>query len=264
MRGIFGYNSGMWSAKLTEAQQDRWNAAGPQVMSHPQLAARGPLTGQQFWQAISCVRACVNLPPIYDPPAPVTFGPNPILRFEITNDDTGVRLWLIVTGELTEDVMLFAQAPCPSGRRKRRNVAYLGLLPPPIGTRIEITRLYTARYGQPRPGRRVFIVTCQEKEGWKALPRTTHALVPALPQTAPAALTLSLLSSPALSTPSPSPAPLMHKGGPTAAPGYDGRCPSQSQAGNEPGTGGGKAPGAASGGDAGGSGGATPGPGTGS
>jgi hypothetical protein len=255
MRGIFGHNSQMWSAILTEAQQDRWNAAGPQVMSHPQLAARGPLTGQQFWQSISSVRGCVGLPPIYDPPAPVTFGPSPIGQVEITNDETGVRLWLPVLGDLNEDIMVFGQEPCPSGRRKRRNVVYLGLLTPPIGGRSELTHLYKARFGEPRPGRRIFIVTCQEREGWKAMDRVTHALVPNLPPTAPAALNLASLASPAPSTPSSSHPPHMHKGCPPPAQGYDRRPSSHAVAGNEPATGGGQAPGAASGGDGGGNGG---------
>jgi hypothetical protein len=239
MRGIFGHNSQMWSATLTEAQQDRWNAAGPNVMSHPQLASRGPLTGQQFWQAISCVRSLVNLPPIYEPPAPVAFGLSPIGQLEITNDETGVRLWLPILGDLNEDIMVFGQEPCPSGRRKRRHVVFLGLVAPPMAGRTEITHLYRARFGDPRPGRRVFILTCQQKEGWKAMDRLTHALVPALPPAPPAAFNLASQESTPLSTPSPSHALHMPKGCPTPAQGSAGRSPSQSQAGNEPGTRGG-------------------------
>src|ERR1039457_7637613 len=62
---------------------------------------------------------------------------------------------------------VFGQEPCSSGRSKRRNVAYLGLLPPPVDGWSDITYLYRARYGEPRPGMRVFIVTCQQKNGWK-------------------------------------------------------------------------------------------------
>jgi hypothetical protein len=187
MRALFGRNSRMWSGSLTQAQRDRWNAAAPQVMSHPQLAQQGPLTGQQFWQAISSVRAVVGLPPDFEPPAPVVFPPSVVGRLVIENGEGGVRLWLAVSGKLNEDVLVFGQEPCPAGRSKRRNVCYLGLLPPPIGGRSEITHLYKARFGEPRPGRKVFIVTCQTRNGWKGMDRETSEIVPDRPEEHPVA-----------------------------------------------------------------------------
>jgi len=73
-----------------------------------------------------------------------------------------------VEGDLNEDMMVFGQEPCSSGRRKRRKVACLGLLPPPTAGWSDLTYLYRARYGEPRPNQRVFILTCQQKDGWKA------------------------------------------------------------------------------------------------
>jgi hypothetical protein len=99
-------------------------------------------------------------------------------RLVIENGADGVRLLLAVSEELNEDIMVFGQEPCSRGRYKRRNVPYLGLLPPPIGGLSEITRLYQARFGEPRPGQKVFIVTCQEKDGWKRLDLETSATVP--------------------------------------------------------------------------------------
>ena len=103
-------------------------------------------------------------------------------RLVIENGADGVRLYLPVSGELNEDVMVFGQEPCSRGRSKRRNVSYLGLLPPPIGGRSEITRLYKAKFGEPRPGQKVFLVTCQEKDGWKGLDLETSATVPEPPE----------------------------------------------------------------------------------
>ena len=45
---IFGGNSRKWGGKLSEEQRDRWILAGAQVLSHPRLAQKGPLTGQQY------------------------------------------------------------------------------------------------------------------------------------------------------------------------------------------------------------------------
>src|SRR5208282_509081 len=78
-------------------------------------------------------------------------------------------------------IMVFGQAPCSAGRYKRRNVAYLGLLPPAVGGRSEITSLYKARYGEPRPGEKVFIVTCQTRNGWKDWDHEASEVVPEPP-----------------------------------------------------------------------------------
>jgi hypothetical protein len=43
MREVFGCNSQTWSRGLSQEQRDRWNLAGPQVMSHPRLAQKGAL-----------------------------------------------------------------------------------------------------------------------------------------------------------------------------------------------------------------------------
>ncbi len=185
---LFGSNSGKWSARLSDEQQDRWNLAGAQVMSHPRLAEKGPLTGHQLWSGISTVRAVVGLPETLEvPPRPV-FGRSNVGRLIIENDENGVRFYLPVTGELNEDIMVFGQEPCSRGRYKRRNVSYLGLLPPPIGGLSEFTRLYKAKFGEPRPGTKVFIVTCQEKEGWKGLDQETSATVPERPKASQAIL----------------------------------------------------------------------------
>jgi hypothetical protein len=184
----FGYNSALWSAKLSDEQQERWILAAAQVMSHPRLAAKGPLTGQQLWTGISTTRAVVGLPESLEvPPRPV-FGPSNLGPLTIENDENGPRLYVTVTGDLPEDIMLFAQAPCSRGRYKRRNVSYIGLLPPPIGNRSEITHLYKTKFGSPRAGQKIFLITCQQKAGWKGVDRETSATVPdppsALPQPA--------------------------------------------------------------------------------
>ena len=180
--GVFGNNSRNWSAKLSEEHRDRWILAGAQVMSYPRLAQKGPLTGQQLWQGISTVRAVVGLPETLEvPPRPV-FSPSNVGQLVIENGADGARLYLAVSGELNEDIMVFGQAPCSRGRYKRRNVSYLGLLPPPIGGLSEITHLYKAKFGEPRPGQKVFIVTCQEKDGWKGIDLETSATVPERPK----------------------------------------------------------------------------------
>ena len=77
--------------------------------------------------------------------------------------------------------MVFGQAPCSAGRMKRRNVAYLGLLPAPQDGMSDITEIYVARYGEPRAGEKVFILTRQQKDGWEGFDLETNEIVPEKP-----------------------------------------------------------------------------------
>jgi hypothetical protein len=70
-----------------------------------------------------------------------------------------------LTGPVTEKIMVFGQAPCSAGRMKRRNVSYLGLLPAAKDRVSDITELYVARYGEPKPGEKVFIVLLRQPCG---------------------------------------------------------------------------------------------------
>jgi hypothetical protein len=93
---------------------------------------------------------------------------------------------------------------------KKRRVNYLGLVGPATNGQCDITAPYTARFGQPSPGQKIFIVTCQMKNGWKAQDHLASAIVPPRPlpgdqqsnqetkaQTAPATGTPASQSAPA-------------------------------------------------------------------
>ncbi len=200
MRSVFGHHAQVFSHKLTDEQQDRWAYAASQVMSDPRFG-QGALTAQQFYQKVQCVLSRVGAAALPDPPPRVAFGLNPVGQLVISNDAGGVRLLLPVTGDLDTDIMVFGQEPCSAGRHKRRNVSYLGLLPPPIGGLCDVTYLYRARFGEPRPGTKVFIVTCQQKNGWKGFDHVTNARVPNPPK-----------PQQALTEPPTSQYPNMHKG----------------------------------------------------
>jgi hypothetical protein len=201
MRGVFGHYSQAWGKALTQEQRDRWNYAGPQVMSRPRCGQRGPLSGQQFFERVNCILSRVGRPSLWEPPAPVLFRPNPVGQLVITNGEDGARLRLRVNGDVDGDIMVFGQAPCSAGRNKRRNVSYLGLLPSPQDGMSDITDLYKAKHGEPRPGTKVFVVTCQQKNGWKTDDKVTSEIVPDPPEGVQAA-----------SETGNSQKPLMHKG----------------------------------------------------
>src|SRR5208282_6868056 len=101
------------------------------------------------------------------PPERVVFGPNPVEALTLSRVNGRLRLRLRVSGPVTGDLMVFGQAPCSAGRKKWRHGAYLGLLPAPQAGESDITDLYVQKYGEPEPGKRVFIRTRQQKDGWE-------------------------------------------------------------------------------------------------
>jgi hypothetical protein len=172
------YYSRAWATKLTEQQRQLWIVAGANVPSATRLTS-GFLTGEQHFVGIHAVRACCGEPGLLlVPPARETFQPIPVTGLTIVNGEQGVRLLVNVRGPVTEDIMVFGQAPCSAGRRKRRNVAFLGLLPAPENGVSDITDLYVARYGEPKPGQKVFIVMRQHKNGWEGPVKQVSEIVP--------------------------------------------------------------------------------------
>ena len=181
MRGAFGHHSRVYSHKLSAEQLDRWRLAGAQVMSDPRLGQSGPLTGQQLYTSINSVRSRVDLPETLELPARVSFSAQSRRQRSSRTPSSARAFRWRSPASCRGPVMVFGQAPCSSGRHKRRNLAYLGLLPLPVNGLSDITDLYRARYGEPRPGTKVFIVTCQQKDGWKAFDQETSAIVPDRP-----------------------------------------------------------------------------------
>ena len=181
MRDNFGSSSRGWGLNLTEPQRQRWGQAALTAPSQPSLGQYSHLSGQQLCVKINSTLRCVGQAPLEEPPAPVVFGPNPVGGLVIVNDEEGGLRLLLSVGPAAEDIMLFGQAPCSAGRMKPRRVNYLALLEPATDGQCDITAEYVARFGQPRPGQKVFVVTCQEKNGWKAQDHVTSAIVPPSP-----------------------------------------------------------------------------------
>jgi len=178
MKAFFGFASSSFGLKITEDQRQRWVDAALSVPSHPSLSQYSHLSGQQFCVKINSTLQCVGQAPVSEPPQPVVFGPNPVGGLTITNDpQNGVRL-LLAVGTASEDIMVFAQTPCSCGRMKHRRLCYIGLAGPATAGQCEITGPYIARFGQPAPGQKIFVMTNQEKNGWKGPDSVFSAIVP--------------------------------------------------------------------------------------
>src|SRR5262249_16534212 len=151
------------------------------VPTHPSLNQYSRVSGQQLCVKINSTLKCVGQPSVSEPPAPVVFSPNPVGQLTIDYDDAGNLRLLPAVVPAVDGFMLLGQGPGSAGRMKHRRVCYLALLGPATGGQCDITALYAARYGEPRPGQKVFVVTSQHKNGWRAQDHLTSAIVPPKP-----------------------------------------------------------------------------------
>ena len=209
MKAIFGSTSRGWGLNLTEPQRELWDATAQQVPSHPTLGQYAHISGQQLCVKINSTLRCVGQTPVTEPPEFTVFTPNPVADLVAVNDEGGAVRLLLTVGPAAEDIMLFGQAPCSAGRMKHRRVCYLGLLGPATNGQCDITAQYTARFGQPSSGQKIFLVTCQTKNGWKAQDHLTRAIVPPrpLPGQPPSNQETKIEPTPATGTPEPQPVP---------------------------------------------------------
>jgi hypothetical protein len=80
-----------------------------------------------------------------------------------------------------ENTIVRGSAPVSQGRGSNASFRVLGMCPAPVAGSADITGLYTARYGVPPVGKKVFVRVNQFVDGWEDLPVTFSAIVPALP-----------------------------------------------------------------------------------
>ena len=177
-RDAFGGPAQAWGKKLTQEQRDAWNGVAKQEWSKPRLAQKGPLHGEQVFTGRSSVLLKVGKELLLWPTPKPVFKPNPVAGLSIGNGSDGVRIRLGVSGPVSEDIMVLGQAPCSAGRKKWRRGVYLCRLSAATGEEIDITADYVARFGEPEPGKKVFIRTQQQKDGWKDFPTHLSEVVP--------------------------------------------------------------------------------------
>ena len=80
---------------------------------------------------------------------------------------------------LASNTTVRASAPCSQGLAYSDDYRILGVLPAPTAGSCNITSLYTARYGSPPVGTKVFVRVNQNIDGWEDVPVELSAIVPA-------------------------------------------------------------------------------------
>jgi hypothetical protein len=97
----------------------------------------------------------------------------------ITNTGGHVALKLAAASDVNEYTLLRASAPQSQGRLVCSDFRYLGLVPTPAQGFADFTSLYTAKFGVPSQGSKVFVQCNQNINGFEDLPSQWSAIVPA-------------------------------------------------------------------------------------
>ena len=99
----------------------------------------------------------------------------------ITNTSGVIALKLTCLGDPGENTIVRAWAPLSAGREKCDSYRIIGTCPAAVQGSADITGLYTAKYGAPPTGRKVFVCVNQFVNGWEDTAAKFWAIVPAAP-----------------------------------------------------------------------------------
>ena len=144
----------------------------------PRQSQSSWLTGRQLFMKINCSLAMLGLDPVSAPPPFPRFPDNPVGALASTNAGGVIRLELACPSTPAAHTTVRAAAPCSPGRASCDDCRFVGVLPAPAQGSCDITTLYTARYGCPPVGTKVFVRVNQNIDGWEDVPVETSAIVP--------------------------------------------------------------------------------------
>jgi len=176
--GILTRVSARWRA-LHENQRAAWMAAAKEAKSNSRLGQSGTLSGFLLFTKIICTLAQFGQAQVDAPPEHPLFPDLAAQNLVITNTAGVIALRLTCPTDPGENTIVRGSAPVSQGRGSNASFRILCMCPPPVAVSADITGFYTARYGVPTVGKKVFVRVNQFVDGWEDLPVTFSAIVPA-------------------------------------------------------------------------------------
>jgi hypothetical protein len=177
-RGILTKVSARWRA-LLETQRAAWMAAAKEAKSSSRLGQSGTLSGFLLFTKINCTLAQFGQAQVEAPPDHPQFPDLAAQNFVITNTAGVIALKLTCPTDPGDNTIVRGSTPVSQGRESYPSFRVLGMCPAAVAGSADITGLYTARYGVPPVGKKVFVRVNQFVDGWEDLPVTFSAIVPA-------------------------------------------------------------------------------------
>ena len=166
-----------WSS-LTDEQYLAWNTLARTRHTHPVLGESGVMSGYELAVQINMQLATFGLPMTPTPSRAPSFPDNPVSGLSITGTGGAFSLKLVLSAQPVQFIVVLGAKAQNPGVSYVDHYKILGLLPDPVGGLSDITDLYLARFMLLPAGKRVFIRTVQQINGWRDLPITVSARIP--------------------------------------------------------------------------------------
>lgn len=164
--------------ELTDEQIDAWNTVAGAYFSAPRLGHCGPLTGHQLFMKVNSKLCLLGFEPLDYPPPPPEFPELAPQNLVITNTNGLIAIKLVCAGSTGSYTVLRASLPRNNGVRVCGDFRVLGMCPSPVAGLADITELYTAVFGEPPAGKRIFVRATVMVNGFESEPRQFTARVP--------------------------------------------------------------------------------------
>ena len=176
-RGILTKVSARWRA-LQEVQRAAWMASAKEAKSNSRLGQSGALTDFLLFTKINCTLAKFGQAQVDAPPDHPQFPDLAAQNFVITNTAGVIALKLTCPTDPGENTIVRGATPVSQGRQTCSDFRVLGTCPAAVAGFADITALYTARYGVPPVGKKVYVQVNQFVDGWESQPTSFWAIVP--------------------------------------------------------------------------------------
>ena len=138
----------------------------------------GPLTGAQLYTKINATLLTFGQPVVTTPPNKPVFPDLAPQNLLITNTAGVIAIKLTCPTDPGDSTMVRAVAPVSQGREVAGSSYIIGTCPTPTSGSSDITGLYTAKFGVPAVGQKVFVQVNQMVDGHESIPVTFSYIVP--------------------------------------------------------------------------------------
>jgi hypothetical protein len=164
---------------LSLEQRGTWRVLAANTYFENDEGKRVRLNCFKLFVSLNTRRADLGLPQFDTAPAEPVFRTSPVVDLAITYPGGKFTLKLRVQGTPAQLILVQGARPVRSCVRFVLHFPFLGLLPPPIDGWSDITEMYVARFGVPKPGTAVWIRTCQHIDGFIDVPKVLRFRIPA-------------------------------------------------------------------------------------
>ncbi|HVM48266.1 MAG TPA: hypothetical protein VMU04_09575 [Candidatus Acidoferrum sp.] len=175
-RAAFQQARSFWGT-LSDEQFLAWDVVGQARRTQAVLGRSGPISGYLVSVSVNAHLAMIGQPMVSAPPPIPVFPASPVVGLAITGAADALAMKLQLSGTPVGAVLVFGARPQSPGVRYVDHFPFLGVLPEQAGGEADITALYVARFGVPPAGKRVFVQTVQQINGWQDQPNTLSARV---------------------------------------------------------------------------------------